>query len=938
MTSRRSTLLHAAAVAALLACAPSSLDAESSFGVSRRYTAQRKPRITVLGFENTNAMAQQAGYGSSVEAMLVTFFKRKSQFVVVERQKLGSVLEEWKRNQSGLTNAHASGFGELELLEKLDGIVLGNVTLLDATATATTSSRKGQGERPAETIRDQRIEIDAKLLSRTDARIIAAAQRSGPVRCLRTIVERLGLALEREFLRPYYGKLRFRVTEPENVRIFMTPILLDTALDEEKPPIERGATVVIDQERDTVEPWATDPTSYTIEQILSGYYSLRLERPGYEGIGTENAGWEAREEAGRVVVYDRQSNRPLTHTSPRHARFVVRVDPLATEVVDGDALGFSFRKLGGSIEVRAKREYLDRDFVVPKDLHVTVFGDTGMAINQPGSAGEFADDGTCDLFAETLPPLIRPGTTRIAAGQTFDFALFKGGGLYFEDYRGEMLPVGTYDLQVRAPYHDVGELSATVRDQDRGKPMRTLLRRQTAPLTLARADVRSDASLHLHGQRTGHTHTWPLDSSEPWETRRLAVDEYVAATTVPGLECWSRSVRLLPANALPQITDPDAGASPRLTRTEAESRAPARSGSPAPPARVEPPPTLRVKTGLVIGGREHLLGAALDTRTDDDVRADREISRLLDALLRRTLIATMPSRPSPLGSYPAQQLAARRPDETTSIAEAERRARDSADSNGTAMPRPVRGDATESVRGARAVETPTPLPRDPRELSDALAERLRDVDLLVLDDRDLAELQALGRRTDDRARVATVIRSYVEQGGAVFAFASRGGDYQNVLGVPLKLDLDSKRSDRFELVDGEIKALRFKLPKKVRLASKRSVPRIERGRLSNNWRVAAYAKNAKPRVIEHGHRDHGGYVMLWCDEPGELRGRRGADFDAIRGAWNAIGQRALAWARYLMYRRYDGTGEELKRAKQRLDSTHQALDPAPGRPMATRRR
>src|SRR4051812_28415186 len=91
--------------------------AEPSFSVNGRYTAQRKPRITVYDFQDTNTEAQSMRYGSSVQAMLVTFLKRKSQFVVVERQKLGDVLAEWQRNQKGMTNLQTADPNARELLE-----------------------------------------------------------------------------------------------------------------------------------------------------------------------------------------------------------------------------------------------------------------------------------------------------------------------------------------------------------------------------------------------------------------------------------------------------------------------------------------------------------------------------------------------------------------------------------------------------------------------------------------------------------------------------------------------------------------------------------------------------------------------------------------------------------------------------------------------------
>src|SRR6185295_3856075 len=179
------------------------------------------------------------------------------QFIVVERQQLHGLLEEKKRVGSGRVQMDPGDPAALALLEKLDATILGKVTLLrvptevkpaqkpteaQAPAPAFEGGSNGEGA-PRPQVQGDRIEVDAKLISRFDGRIIAAAQRSGPVACLRSIVERLGIALEQEFLRPYYGQIRFVLKDPEYVRVFLTPILVSDALDEEKPPIELSSTV-----------------------------------------------------------------------------------------------------------------------------------------------------------------------------------------------------------------------------------------------------------------------------------------------------------------------------------------------------------------------------------------------------------------------------------------------------------------------------------------------------------------------------------------------------------------------------------------------------------------------------------------------------------------------------------------------------------------------
>jgi hypothetical protein len=69
----------------------------------RDYTAQHRPRVTVMPFEDTNTEAADQGFGRAVSAMLVTYLKRRSQLVVVERHRLGGLLREQERAAQGIT-------------------------------------------------------------------------------------------------------------------------------------------------------------------------------------------------------------------------------------------------------------------------------------------------------------------------------------------------------------------------------------------------------------------------------------------------------------------------------------------------------------------------------------------------------------------------------------------------------------------------------------------------------------------------------------------------------------------------------------------------------------------------------------------------------------------------------------------------------------------
>src|SRR5262245_25145420 len=126
------------------------------FSRSERYTAQRKPRAAVYRFTDTHRQATETVFSASVKAMLVTYLKRKSQFVVVERQDLGDIEQEWKLSRAGRTNLITDPASR-ELLETIDAVLIGTVTLLDAPSPIERTTGGGGGD-------SSRIEIDVKAL------------------------------------------------------------------------------------------------------------------------------------------------------------------------------------------------------------------------------------------------------------------------------------------------------------------------------------------------------------------------------------------------------------------------------------------------------------------------------------------------------------------------------------------------------------------------------------------------------------------------------------------------------------------------------------------------------------------------------------------------------------------------------------------------------
>ncbi len=857
---------------------------EANFTVTGKFTAQRRPRVTVFEFENTNTEARNSRYGSSVEAMLVTFLKRKSQFVVVDRHDstLKRLLEEKKRAQHGQTQSRPGDTSDRALLEKLDAYILGSVTLLTVNETTPSSSKPTVSDsadatpQTREEIRQQitgpRIEIDAKLLSRFDGRIIAAAQRRGPVACLRSIVERLGIALEQEFLRPYYGKLRVNLKEPENARFFLTPILLDNALDEEKPPVEHSASVRIGKEFDKVVPWSTDPTTYTIDSLLSGWYSLRLERPGYEGTGVENARWVVKNFFGELEVYDSVTKKRWNPADSGEGRFVVHVDPLKTEPLNGDPEGRNFvlRRLSGSLKPLVKRQYLDKDFSqAPR--RAVLMGGLKIELNHVEKPEQYSDDPKCGYFDEQLPHTSDFGRTYVASGEMFDFDKFKGGELIIEDYKGETIPVGAYQMAFWEPYYNRPEVEVTVQDRDQAKPAKTTLVRETLSLEMEATGPRPASHGILEGHDTHHRVEFPLDFRRPKEQASLPVDTYIASTNISGLDGWERGFELLPPSKLAPVFDTSSEKNKLKLIPPADAK-------PVLP----PPPLLKVKTRLGLGGRLSVFSRPPDPLAAD-VYIDHDLLKIVNLLL-----------------YGQEE----RPDELQQ--------------RGFFYslfhffsPSPKGGSETKSPNLANAA----PLllfPHDPDALRKLLAQHLEVIDLLVLDPRDMAQLR-------QSREVSAIVQRYVETGGALFGFVSETGDYQNVIGAPLSLESKSHKTKLFEITQGDVKGIVPSFEKRVKVKSRRALPEVGKFAPGNSWRVIAFTQGRTyPRLIERGKREAGGYVALWLDDPASYYGPLGGTVAEVEETRQKVEERVLDWAHFLMYRRYDKSGERARPAAAAL--------------------
>lgn len=457
--------------------------------------------------------------------------------------------------------------------------------------------------------------------------------------CLRSVVERLGAAIEHEFLGPHYGRAELRLKAPENVSIFLTPIPRDTASGEERVPAERSSSVILGGEFDTVQVWRTAPTSTKIENLLPGWYSLRLARPGYEDLEADPTRFEVRLRSGQPEVYDRTAGLPLSLTTPEMQRFVVHVGPRISEAVDLDALGFVLRKKGGSLAPRVKLQYLDKDSTrVPE--RAILMGGKGLDLNRFGAHGEPADNPQCDLLREPPPFFPDYGLTRVAPGQTFDFGAFQGGELVLEDYQGELVPAGQYQLALWALGYPVEKIEVTVSDGELGKAVKSDLARDTSTLEIEATGARPASRLILEGRETGHRRELRLDFNGVKEERGLPADTYKVWTNVSGLEGWKQTVIVRPSSVVPPLYYTQSPPyDPKVTRTSEEARKPER-------------PRLIVKTRLALAGRLEVL-SRLPEPPGADLFLDGEVGTILDLLFHE-------QRPRPENPEELRRLLARR--------------------------------------------------------------------------------------------------------------------------------------------------------------------------------------------------------------------------------------------------------------------------------------
>jgi hypothetical protein len=607
-------------------------------------------------------------------------------------------------------------------------------------------------------------------------------------------------------------------------------------------------------------------------------------------LRTLSQDWEARDVDGEIRVFNRETGASLAETDPKQRSFVVHVDPLSAGTIDGDAMSLHFRKKGGALGPRIKRQYLDDDFnQLPK--RVVLIGDKDLEINQLNRPDEYAEDESCDLFDEQPPKRADYGRTYVAAGQTFDFSTYKGGALIIEDYQGGVLPAGSYSMTLWEPRYQLNTSDVTVRDHDQDKATHSSLLRNTLGLTIGTTGPRPSSKVILEGKETKSRIELPLDFSGLQEQSSLPVDVYSVSTTSPDLGAWRRSIELMPKVVAPPVYDPQSKETPPL-KSSAKGK-----------EEIVKLPTVQVKTRFCMGGRLNVLS----TPPLLDLFANREVSRILDLLLERkqdqqehdgiwrefgmALVQGVATGITTglIGGPDAIQLSGPPPSEPPAS-----QSKASAPQAPTAEPQP------------KPKPAPDPFPHDPDVLRSLLASHLSDLDLLVLDDIDMASLL-------DHPETAAIIHGYVASGGSLFAFAAETGDYSRIVGVPFTIESKGRESDRFEIAAGEVPGLKLQLDKKkVKVKSDRIVPQVKDSGKPGTWRVLAFTSGRKdPRILERGGRDREGFVALWCDRPEVFRGRRGGTVPEVEGIRAKMERYVFESARAMMLHRY---GDEQRQA------------------------
>ena len=257
------------------------------------FTAQWRPKIAIVPFFDTNALAQRNRFGAAVSAMLVTAFKNKSNFIVVEREHIARLIDETVLTSSDFFKKLPQG----EETRKLDVhvLLLGNVSQpSDKQVAIDTKLLSPEGSWKVLVAVDRACRDISQIVHRRYGTVIAAdeeaAQKGDAISALRYEVNQLAQRLDFEYLRSELGNLAIQVkfyrdakaTKPllptelriepgDYPRITIRPFLLSRELRDPDYDPENVAYF-----RETLQ--SVDSQMHVVEKnLLRGHYVLKAE-------------------------------------------------------------------------------------------------------------------------------------------------------------------------------------------------------------------------------------------------------------------------------------------------------------------------------------------------------------------------------------------------------------------------------------------------------------------------------------------------------------------------------------------------------------------------------------------------------------------------------------------------------------------------------------
>ena len=232
------------------------------------FSAQKRPRIAVVEFNDTTTVFPEQGFGQAVASMLTTQLKQESQFIIMERMSHKPALDLWRR---GTRYENIK-----EYLSDLDAILIGDVTTLDG----------------------DEVQVDARLMG-LDGRLLASASDGGSAVDLRDIANQVATKIQVNFLRPHTGRVSVLVQGPDLVEVEFFPVLTEGHLPEEYPPARAISAVSLSRDpfgtsdASPAEVWRTRAGVLELENLLKGWYSVRIRHDGYHREGRDGRRWQA---------------------------------------------------------------------------------------------------------------------------------------------------------------------------------------------------------------------------------------------------------------------------------------------------------------------------------------------------------------------------------------------------------------------------------------------------------------------------------------------------------------------------------------------------------------------------------------------------------------------------------------------------------------------